>query len=66
MKELRMKNNWSQQLLADKMGISRSFLKSIENETAPDHLNVFHLNLLGEIFNVSPRIFLPETSILED
>jgi transcriptional regulator with XRE-family HTH domain len=65
MRELRLKNNWSQQKLADQMGISRGFLNDIERITAPDHLNVSHLNLLGEIFGVSPRIFLPEISIPE-
>ncbi|KAA6333164.1 hypothetical protein EZS27_018391 [termite gut metagenome] len=65
MKSKRLEKKWSQQQLADQMGVSRGFINDIESKKKINHLNVSHLNLLGEIFQCSPRDFLPEHPILE-
>jgi transcriptional regulator with XRE-family HTH domain len=62
----RLEKGWSQQQLADYMGIcGRNFISDIESFKKPDKLNIYHINLLAEIFDCSPREFLPEKPILE-
>ncbi|KAA6301297.1 hypothetical protein EZS27_024855 [termite gut metagenome] len=65
MREKRLKNSWSQQKLADQMGVCRIFINDIESVRKPEKLNLYHINLLAEIFDCSPREFLPEKPILE-
>jgi transcriptional regulator with XRE-family HTH domain len=66
MRNKRMEKGWTQQQLADYIGnVSRAFINNIENFKKPDKLNLYHINLLAEIFDCSPREFLPEKAILE-
>jgi transcriptional regulator with XRE-family HTH domain len=58
-RELRLKKNITQQELADIMGLSRSFIKSIESPNSRAKFNVRHINSLADYFGISPREFLP-------
>jgi transcriptional regulator with XRE-family HTH domain len=65
LRKKRLEKNLSQQQLADFAGLSKGFINCIENPNKPDRLNVFHINLFAEIFDCSPKDFLPEKPILE-
>jgi transcriptional regulator with XRE-family HTH domain len=65
MTKKRLERGWTQTQIALYMGVSVVFINAVQNRNKPDHLNVYHINLLAEIFNCSPREFLPETPILE-
>lgn len=62
-KELRLKNNYSQADLAFKLGVTTGFIGKIESTKSMNKYNLNHINKLAEIFNVSPKEFLPETII---
>lgn len=40
-----------------------SFISNVENSACPAKYNLKHLNLLAKYFDVSPRIFVPESPI---
>ncbi|KAA6326239.1 hypothetical protein EZS27_024626 [termite gut metagenome] len=61
----RLEKEWTQQQLADYSGLSKGFINNIESNKKPDKLNVYHINLLAEVFECSPKDFLPEKPILE-
>jgi transcriptional regulator with XRE-family HTH domain len=61
----RLEKGLSQQELADLAGFSRSFINDIESIKTRNKLNVYHINLFSEIFDISPRVFLPEKAIPE-
>jgi transcriptional regulator with XRE-family HTH domain len=65
LKRKRHEKGWTQQQLSDYTGgyITKSFLNSLENINSTDHLNVHHINLFAEVFDCSPRDFLPEKPI---
>ncbi|KAA6311564.1 hypothetical protein EZS27_037332 [termite gut metagenome] len=65
MAKKRLEKGWTQTQIAYYMGVSRVFINDVQNKNKPDHLNVYHINLLAEIFDCSPREFLPEKPILE-
>jgi len=60
---MRLKNKWSQAVLATKLDVSNGFFAQIENPKHRAKYNIAHLNELGKIFNCSPREFLPENPI---
>jgi transcriptional regulator with XRE-family HTH domain len=62
-KEIRLKNNMSQSILATKLDVSDAFIGAIENPNHRAKYNIDHLNKLGKIFNCSPKDFLPENPI---
>lgn len=62
-KELRIKNGLTQADLAFKMDVTTGFIGKIEGENSVTKYNLNHINKLAEIFNVSPKEFLPETNI---
>jgi transcriptional regulator with XRE-family HTH domain len=65
MRKKRLEKKWTQRQLSDYMGVSGIFINNIESIKKPDKLNLYHINLLAEIFDCSPREFLPEKPILE-
>lgn len=50
----------SQQKLALELGVSKSFISSVESKNYPAKYNIRHLNVLATVFNCSPKDFLPE------
>jgi transcriptional regulator with XRE-family HTH domain len=65
MRNKRLEKGWTQRQLSGYMGISSIFINNIESVRKPNKLNLYHINLLAEIFDCSPREFLPEKPILE-
>jgi len=65
-KELRIKKNISQSELAFKLGVSSGFVGKIESPKYPDKFNLNHINKLAEIFDCSPKDFLPEKKLKND
>lgn len=60
--QLRIKKKKTQQEIADIIGISRSYIKDIENPKRAAKYNLRHINALADYFNMSPRAFLPKNS----
>jgi len=65
-RELRDKKELTQQELADAIGLSRSFIRSIESPNSRAKYNVRHINALADYFGMSPREFLPEKAFPVD
>jgi len=63
-KELRLEKNISQAVLAIKLEVSDAFIGQIENPKHRAKYNVAHLNKLAQIFNCSPKDFLPDKPII--
>jgi transcriptional regulator with XRE-family HTH domain len=59
-KEMRLERNISQAVLAVRLGVSHAFIGVIENPKHRAKYNLQHLNKLAEIFDCSPKDFLPE------
>ena len=49
-----------QQDIASIIGVSREFIKDIENTNKRAKYNVRHINALADYFDMSPKDFLPE------
>ncbi len=65
-KELRTANNVSQAVLAIKLDVSDAFIGQIENPKHRAKYNIAHLNKLAQIFDCSPKDFLPDKPILDN
>ena len=63
-KQLRLDTGMSQAVLAIKLEVSDAFIGAIENPKHRAKYNVNHINKLAEIFNCSPKDFLPEKPLL--
>ncbi|HVZ95446.1 MAG TPA: helix-turn-helix transcriptional regulator [Chitinophagaceae bacterium] len=59
-KEKRIKKGWSQRELAYRLDVSIGFIGDVENPRRRAKYNLNHINRLAEIFDCSPRDFLPE------
>lgn len=59
-RKLRLKNDLSQQQLADILGVSKSFIGNVESIKHRAKYNLSHINILAHYFDLSPRDFLPE------
>lgn len=59
-KKLRLEYNYSQAVLAIKLGLSDAFIGQIENPKHYSKYSMVQINKLAQIFNCSPRDFLPE------
>jgi transcriptional regulator with XRE-family HTH domain len=57
---LRAKHNLRQEDIATIIGVSRSFIKSIENSNSRAKYNLNHIDKLADHFGLSPKDFLPE------
>ncbi|KAA6309173.1 hypothetical protein EZS27_039281, partial [termite gut metagenome] len=63
MKKKRFERGWSQQELADYLNLSRGYIGDVENPKKQAKLNLVHINKLAQIFNCSPKDFLPDTPL---
>ncbi|MBS1516377.1 MAG: helix-turn-helix transcriptional regulator [Bacteroidetes bacterium] len=59
-REKRMQRNISQSELAHMLDVSPGFIGKVESSKHTSKYNLNHVNKLAEIFNCSPRAFLPE------
>lgn len=62
-KALREQANISQSELAFRLGVSNGFIGQVESSKFPSKYNLNHIDKLSEIFNCSPKEFLPEINI---
>lgn len=62
-REFRVKAGFSQSDLAYELGVSYGFIGKIESQNFRSKYNLNHINKLAEIFNCSPKDFLPEKKI---
>lgn len=62
-REMRLKANYSQADLAFKLDISYAFIGHVESPNFRAKYNLNHINKLAEIFDCSPRDFLPERAL---
>lgn len=60
---LREEANLSQSELAFRLGVSNGFIGQVESMKSQSKYNLDHINRLAEIFNCSPKDFLPDTPI---
>ena len=61
-RKLRIENGLTQSDLAFRLGVSSGFVGKVESSSSPTKYNLNHIQELSKIFNVSPRVFLPETN----
>ena len=59
-KNLRLRENYSQAVLATLLDVSDAFIGQIENPKSISKYSLVQLNKLAKIFKCSPRDFLPE------
>jgi len=57
---LRTKHNLRQEDIATIIGVSRSFVKSVESSKSRAKYNLNHIDKLADHFGLSPKDFLPE------
>jgi len=56
---LRAKHNLRQEDIATIIGVSRSFIKNVENGKSRAKYNLNHIDKLADHFGLSPKDFLP-------
>ena len=59
-RRLRIEKGLTQSDLAFKLGVSSGFVGKVESSSSTTKYNLNHIQELSKIFNVSPRVFLPE------
>ena len=64
-RDLRKKENLSQEDIGNIIGKSKSFIGNIESLNNRAKYNLTHINLLADHFNLSPKDFLPENVLLK-
>lgn len=57
---LRAKHNLTQEDIGTIIGVSRSFVKNIENGKSRAKYNLNHIDKLADHFGLSPKDFLPQ------
>lgn len=62
-REKRVEAKISQKELAYLLDVSIGFVGNIENPRYKSKYNLNHINKLADIFNCSPKDFLPENSL---
>lgn len=62
-RQKRQEKNLSQRELAYLIDLSPGFIGDVENPNYIAKYNLNHINKLAELFECSPREFLPETSL---
>jgi transcriptional regulator with XRE-family HTH domain len=62
-RKYRIENKFSQVDLAIKLGVSPGFIGKVESHKNPAKYNLAHINKLADIFNCSPKDFLPDKHI---
>jgi transcriptional regulator with XRE-family HTH domain len=48
------------------IGVSRSYVKDIESPKTNAKYNLKHIDKLADYFNISPKDFLPERSLIKN
>jgi transcriptional regulator with XRE-family HTH domain len=59
-RELRIEKGLTQSDLAFKLNVSSGFVGKVESSISTSKYNLNHIQELSKIFNVSPKVFLPE------
>ncbi len=59
-RKLRIDKGLTQSDLAFKLGVSSGFVGKVESSSSNSKYNLNHIQELSKIFNVSPKVFLPE------
>ncbi len=59
-RKLRIDKGLTQSDLAFKLGVSSGFVGKVESSSSNSKYNLNHIQGLSKIFNVSPKVFLPE------
>ena len=62
-RKYRFENKMTQEVLAIKLSVSSGFIWKVESYKNPAKYNLAHLNKLAEIFECSPKDFLPHKPI---
>ncbi|MBT2561125.1 helix-turn-helix transcriptional regulator [Pedobacter sp. ISL-68] len=62
-KALRESKNYSQSELAFRLGVSNGFVGQVESLRSPSKYNLDHIDKLAEIFDCSPKDFMPDNPI---
>lgn len=62
-KEIRIKNNFTQSDLAEILSVTPGFIGKIESLKYGSKYNLNHLNKLSKYLNISPKEFFPENSL---
>lgn len=62
-RDIRTQKGYSQQAIADHLGISASFVGQIESPSSRAKYKTLHLNELAKLLECSPRDFWPEKAI---
>lgn len=64
--ELRKKRNLTQDDIASILGLSRTYIASVENKKERAKYNLTHINALADYFGMSPKDFMPENPLIAD
>lgn len=62
-RKLRDKDNLSQEVIGNIIGVSRTYITNVESIKHPAKYNLAHINLFADYFGLSPREFLPEKPV---
>jgi len=62
-RKLRDDKTLTQKDIATIIGVTREFIKDIENTNKRAKYNIRHINSLADYFDMSPREFLPEKPV---
>jgi transcriptional regulator with XRE-family HTH domain len=62
-RELRYKENLTQENLATILNVKRSFINNVESPKNRSKYNLNHIDKIASHFGISPQDFLPEKSI---
>nr|WP_262897882.1 MULTISPECIES: helix-turn-helix transcriptional regulator [unclassified Pedobacter] len=60
---MRESKNYSQSELAFRLGVSNGFVGQVESLRSPSKYNLDHIDKLAEIFDCSPKDFMPDNPI---
>ncbi|MBL8003524.1 MAG: helix-turn-helix transcriptional regulator [Candidatus Kapabacteria bacterium] len=64
-RQKRLESGYSQEQLAHFLGVSNGFIGKVESNKFSSKYNLNHINKLANIFNCSPKDFLPNYSTYE-
>lgn len=63
---IRLEKGFSQEYLAEVLGVSKGFIGQIETPTHASKYSFTHLNKLAKEMSCSPKDFMPENAVEED
>jgi len=59
-RELRIKKDISQKQLADILGVTKSYVSSIESNNSRAKYNLKYINIIADYYDMSPKDFMPK------